>query len=223
MSTSPPTREMMLGEMRLEGKMYGRGEPTLVSNRRDLAEQLAEAIALLPRDVFKPEVRRVVPPTLAQSFPAPEHIKPNAYTLVNDQIARLSTLAFAHPPAVRSPPAPHCAVPPRLHCPHHFSSSLCQWRPSPAVRLPFHLLQKSKFCFRFYHITYHQPPAASPPRFPITLLPLLSPFPYFPLYPSLIPHHPLLLLYLSSSFIPSLLYFLFNHLFPSPSSSSSSP
>jgi len=27
------------------------------------------------------------PPTLAQSFPAPEHIKPNAYTLVNEQIA----------------------------------------------------------------------------------------------------------------------------------------
>jgi N12 class adenine-specific DNA methylase len=67
--------------------MYGRGEPTLVSNRRDLAEQLAEAIALLPRDVFKPESRRVVPPTLAQSFPAPEHLKPNAYALVNEQIA----------------------------------------------------------------------------------------------------------------------------------------
>jgi len=79
--------EMMLGEMRLEGKMYGRGEPTLVSNRRDLAEQLAEAIALLPRDVFKPEVRRVVAPTPAESFPAPDHIKPNAYTLVNEQIA----------------------------------------------------------------------------------------------------------------------------------------
>ena len=78
---------MMLGEMRLEGRMYGRGEPTLVGNGRDLAEQLAEAIALLPRDVFRPEARRVAPPTLDQSFPAPEHIKPNAYALVNDQIA----------------------------------------------------------------------------------------------------------------------------------------
>ena len=79
--------EMMLGEMRLEGRMYRQGEPTLVSNGRPLAEQLAEAIALLPRDVFRPEAPRVTPPTLAQSFPAPEHIKPNAYALVNDQIA----------------------------------------------------------------------------------------------------------------------------------------
>jgi hypothetical protein len=41
--------EMMLGEMRLEGRMYGRGEPTLVGNDRPLAEQLAEAIARLPQ------------------------------------------------------------------------------------------------------------------------------------------------------------------------------
>jgi N12 class adenine-specific DNA methylase len=80
-------QEMMLGEMRLEGRMYGHGEPTLVGNGRPLAESLAEVIALLPRDVFKPECRRVVPPTLADSFPAPEHIKPNAYALVNEQIA----------------------------------------------------------------------------------------------------------------------------------------
>ena len=79
--------EMMLGEMRLEGRMYGRSEPTLAGNGRPLGEALAEAIALLPCDVFQPEVRRVVPPTLAQSFPVPEHIKPNAYALVNDQIA----------------------------------------------------------------------------------------------------------------------------------------
>jgi len=63
--------EMMLGEMRLEGKMYGRGEPTLVSNRRDLAEQLAEAVALLPRDVFKPEHRRVCPPNARPVVPRP--------------------------------------------------------------------------------------------------------------------------------------------------------
>ncbi len=79
--------EMMLGEMRLEGRMFGRGEPTLVGNGRPLAECLAEAIALLPRDVFRPEAARVLPPTPAQSFPAPEHIKPNAYALVNGEIA----------------------------------------------------------------------------------------------------------------------------------------
>ena len=46
--------EMMLGEMRLEGRMYGRGEPTLVGNGRDLAEQLAEAIALLAAGCLPP-------------------------------------------------------------------------------------------------------------------------------------------------------------------------
>lgn len=79
--------EMMLGEMRLEGRMYARGEPTLAPNGRRLTEQLAEVIALLPKDVFQPEARRVAKPTLEQTFPAPEHIKPNAYTVVNDQLA----------------------------------------------------------------------------------------------------------------------------------------
>jgi N12 class adenine-specific DNA methylase len=79
--------EMMLGEMRLEGRMYARGEPTLASNKRDLAEQLAEAIALLPRDIFRPVTKPAERPSLAHSFPAPEHVKPNAYTIVNGQIA----------------------------------------------------------------------------------------------------------------------------------------
>ena len=79
--------EMMLGEMRLEGKMYARSEPTLVPNERTLAEQLPEVIALLPRDIFKPEAHRVARPTIEQSFPAPEHIKPNAYAIVNEQLA----------------------------------------------------------------------------------------------------------------------------------------
>lgn len=78
--------EMMFGEMRLEGRMYQRGEPTLVGNGRDLAEQLAEVIALLPRDVFKPHRTAIRPPTLNQSVPAPESIKPNAYAVVGDRI-----------------------------------------------------------------------------------------------------------------------------------------
>ena len=78
--------EMMLGEMRLEGRMYQRGEPTLVGNGKDLGEQLAEAIALLPRDVFEP--RRVSLPSPAeQRFPAPTDVKPNAYALLNGDIA----------------------------------------------------------------------------------------------------------------------------------------
>jgi hypothetical protein len=79
--------ELMLGEMRLEGRMYGRGEPTLVGNGRPLADQLAEASALFPKDVFRAETRRATPPKLVQSFPAPEHIKPNAFALVNEQVA----------------------------------------------------------------------------------------------------------------------------------------
>jgi N12 class adenine-specific DNA methylase len=79
--------EMMLGEMRMEGRMYGRGEPTLAGHDRPLADQLAEAIARFPKAVFSAETRRISPQALAQSFPAPEHIKPNAFALVNDQLA----------------------------------------------------------------------------------------------------------------------------------------
>ncbi len=79
--------EMMLGEMRLEGKMYARSEPTLAANGRSLAEQLAEVIALLPKDVFRPETHRITRPTIEQAFPVPQHIKPNAYALVNEELA----------------------------------------------------------------------------------------------------------------------------------------
>ncbi len=78
--------EMMLGEMRLEGRMYQRGEPTLAGNGRNLAEQLAEAVALLARDVYCPQRKPVKLPALSQTFPVPEHVKPNAYVLVNDRI-----------------------------------------------------------------------------------------------------------------------------------------
>jgi len=78
--------EMMLGEMRLEGRMYRQNEPTLVGNGVPLAERLAQAIALLPRGVYQPQRTAVNRPTLDQTFPAPEHIKPNAYALVNDRI-----------------------------------------------------------------------------------------------------------------------------------------
>jgi hypothetical protein len=78
--------EMMLGEMRLEGRMYKYADPTLVPNGRDLGEQLAEATALLSYDIFRACRPTVSPPTLDQTFPVPEHIKPNAYALVNDRI-----------------------------------------------------------------------------------------------------------------------------------------
>jgi N12 class adenine-specific DNA methylase len=78
--------EMMLGEMRLEGKMYARAEPTLVGNGVPLEMRLAQAVALLPSDVFRAQKAPVNNAPLAHTFPAPEHVKPNAYTLVNERI-----------------------------------------------------------------------------------------------------------------------------------------
>ena len=79
--------EMMLGEMRLEGRMYQRGEPTLAGNGRDLGEQLHEAIARLPANVFRlsnSDGNAVFP---VQTIPAPEDVKPNAYALIQGQLA----------------------------------------------------------------------------------------------------------------------------------------
>ena len=78
--------EMMLGEMGLEGRMYQRNEPTLAGNGKDLSEQLSQAIALLPEGVYQPLYNQLRAPMAEQVFPVSEHIKPNAYTLINDQI-----------------------------------------------------------------------------------------------------------------------------------------
>ena len=79
--------EMMLGEMQLLGRMYSRAEPALIGNCRPLDERLAEAIALLPCDIYHPQLDPVHRPAMEQFFSAPDHIKPNAYTLVNDRVA----------------------------------------------------------------------------------------------------------------------------------------
>ena len=78
---------MMLGEMRLEGRMYGRNEPTLVSDGRDIKTALAEAIKHLPQKIYKPVERPKVVTAAEQAIPAPGHVKPNAYTVHDDQIA----------------------------------------------------------------------------------------------------------------------------------------
>jgi N12 class adenine-specific DNA methylase len=77
---------MMLGEMRLEGRMYRNHEPTLVGDGGNLAEQLATAIATLPKNVYVPLETQVSAPRIEQVFAAIEQVKPNAYTLVNDRI-----------------------------------------------------------------------------------------------------------------------------------------
>jgi N12 class adenine-specific DNA methylase len=79
--------QMMLGEMRLEGRMYGRSEAALIGNGRDLGEPLHAAIGLLPAGVFHRQRIQVAAPTVEQTFPAPDSVKPNAYALVNGAIA----------------------------------------------------------------------------------------------------------------------------------------
>ena len=70
---------MMLGEMELSGRMYRDNEPTLVSDGRDLAEALEEAVSNLPQNIYQAQKRALTPPTLDQTFPAPDHVKPNAF------------------------------------------------------------------------------------------------------------------------------------------------
>ena len=78
---------MMLGEMRLEGKMYARNEPTLVSDGRDIKTALAEAIKHLPQNIYEAVERPKVVTAREQAIPAPGHVKPNAYAVHDDQIA----------------------------------------------------------------------------------------------------------------------------------------
>ena len=77
---------MMLGEMRLEGRMYSRNEPTLVSDGRDIKTALAEAVRHLPQNIYEP-IQRPNVATAEQTIFAPGHVKPNAYTIHDDEIA----------------------------------------------------------------------------------------------------------------------------------------
>ncbi|MGH7976888.1 MAG: DEAD/DEAH box helicase [Limisphaerales bacterium] len=80
-------QHMMLGEMQLKGRMYSRNEPTLVSNGRDIKEALAEAVKKLPAGIYEPLNRSPDVNAVEQAIPAPGHVKPNAYTLHEDEIA----------------------------------------------------------------------------------------------------------------------------------------
>src|SRR5207253_6265400 len=71
--------EMMLGRMRLSGRMYRDNEPTLESDKRDLAEALAQAVEKLPQSIYESQSHHVAEPTLEQTIPAPDYIKPNAH------------------------------------------------------------------------------------------------------------------------------------------------
>ena len=77
---------MMLGEMTLAGRMYKRNEPTLESDGQELKSALALAVKYLPENVYE-AVKHSIHSTQPQTIPAPGHVKPNAYTIHNDEIA----------------------------------------------------------------------------------------------------------------------------------------
>ena len=79
--------EMMLGRMTLEGGMYGRNESTLASDGRDLEEALNVAVSHLPEGVYQ-QPNETVSTVVELRISAQDEVKPFAYTLVKDQIAR---------------------------------------------------------------------------------------------------------------------------------------
>ncbi|ODU23792.1 MAG: hypothetical protein ABS95_03155 [Verrucomicrobia bacterium SCN 57-15] len=78
---------MMLGEMRLEGRMYQRNEPTLVGDGRSIAEALAEAIQHLPANVYRQPKHEIRATHQEPIIPATGDVKPNAYTLLEGEVA----------------------------------------------------------------------------------------------------------------------------------------
>ncbi|HUA66409.1 MAG TPA: methyltransferase domain-containing protein, partial [Alphaproteobacteria bacterium] len=71
--------EMMLGKMRLSGRMYRDNEPTLESGGRDLGAALAQAIERLPQNIYEAEKQEVVKKVSDLNIPAPDFVKPNAF------------------------------------------------------------------------------------------------------------------------------------------------
>lgn len=73
--------EMMLGQLRLAGRMYRDNEPTLEPDSRDLGDALKQAVERLPQGIYQSPSQQVAEPTVEQTIPAPDYIKPNAYCL----------------------------------------------------------------------------------------------------------------------------------------------
>jgi N12 class adenine-specific DNA methylase len=71
--------EMMLGRMSFTGSMYRENEPTLEPDGRSLVEALAQAVEKLPQDIYESQSHQVAAPTLDETIPAPDYVKPNAY------------------------------------------------------------------------------------------------------------------------------------------------
>jgi len=73
--------EMMLGRMRLSGRMYRDNEPTLEPDGRNLSEGLAQAVERLPQAIYQAHAHQIAEPTFEETIPAPDFVKPNAYCL----------------------------------------------------------------------------------------------------------------------------------------------
>ena len=71
--------EMMLGQLRLAGRMYRDNEPTLEPDGRSLAEALAKAVERLPQGIYQAHAHQIAEPTIEETIPAPDVVKPNAF------------------------------------------------------------------------------------------------------------------------------------------------
>ncbi|MGA9450596.1 MAG: hypothetical protein WBW41_04535, partial [Verrucomicrobiia bacterium] len=76
--------EMMLGKMRLSGRMYRDNEPTLEPDGRDLSAALAQAVERLPEDIYEAEKPEVAKKISDLNIPAPDFVKPNAFCVHED-------------------------------------------------------------------------------------------------------------------------------------------
>lgn len=71
--------EMMLGQLRLTGRMYRDNEPTLDPDGRSLADALAQAVERLPQGIYQAHAHQIAEPIIEETIPAPDVVKPNAF------------------------------------------------------------------------------------------------------------------------------------------------
>ncbi|MFO1511301.1 MAG: DEAD/DEAH box helicase family protein [Verrucomicrobiota bacterium] len=71
--------EMMLGQLRLTGRMYRDNEPTLEPDGRSLTDALAQAVERLPQGIYQAHAHQIAEPTIEETIPAPDVVKPNAF------------------------------------------------------------------------------------------------------------------------------------------------
>jgi hypothetical protein len=73
--------EMMLGQMRLGGGCIATTSRRLNRTAATCATLSAQAVERLPQNIYQAHAQQVAEPTLDQTIPAPDFVKPNAYCL----------------------------------------------------------------------------------------------------------------------------------------------